>query len=924
MADNEKIYDSEEISPEAGALVRLTDQPPTLLPAVIQNDLVPFPGPIIPLLLETDLRKETLRQAKANAGFLVLINRATSRRGPSPSLPMGMPFMSEVESMDGDFIFDEEPEGDNGGYDGDEPMAEMPFAQSEVSSPVDLGELMEEEDSVEESEVPKNLKELCRVGILARVVKVFRLPDGRTSALLHLMKRAQPMELVETSPVPMVRVSYPSDLVMDTEDYEATYRQVRLVLQEFFEAHPSVSEEVKMTALSVEEPGMLADFVAQHLSRDFKERLSFLVEVDISERMRLALEVAIRELEMLNIGNRISQEIRDKVEKHQRDFLLREQLKAIRVELGEERDPTALAIEELKKKLDKAGLPEMARLRADEELSRLSLIPAESPEHNLLRSYLEWIGSLPWSTISTDNMDIHHAREVLDEDHYGLEEVKDRIIEFLAVRQLNPDIKGSILCFAGPPGVGKTSLGQSIARALGREFYRFSVGGMRDEAEIKGHRRTYVGAMPGRLLQALRQVKVANPVIMLDELDKMGSDWRGDPSSAMLEVLDPAQNVSFLDHYLDLPFDLSRVMFIATANIKTSIPGPLLDRLEIINLPGYIAEEKLEIAHRYLVPRQRKEHGLRTAQIRVGKGALRRMIKEYTHEAGVRELERVIGKVHRKRATEVVQQKKVDASIKAAGLEDYLGVPKMRDDRLSQVHKPGVATGLAWTPVGGTVLFIEAAQMPGKGLTKVTGQLGEVMTESTSIAYSYVRHQADELGLDPEIFSKHDVHLHFPAGAIPKDGPSAGITVTTAILSLITGTSVAPKLAMTGEISLGGEVLPVGGVREKVIAARSMGVTTVIVPKANEADVEEIPEEVRARLKFVFAASYDDVLPVAFPKGLKGVAKDVKARVGPGEGSSKKRLASGVRRKKSTRKSGTTVRDTKKRVARDTGAGKKR
>ena len=512
--------------------------------------------------------------------------------------------------------------------------------------------------------------------------------------------------------------------------------------------------------------------------------------------------------------------------------------------------------------------------------------------------------------MSEDNTDIVYARRVLDEDHYGLEEVKDRIIEYLAVRQLNPDNRGSLLCFAGPPGVGKTSLGKSIARALGREFYRFSVGGMRDEAEIKGHRRTYIGAMPGRILQALKQVQTSNAVLMLDELDKMGSDWRGDPSSAMLEVLDPAQNENFMDHYLELPFDLSKVMFIATANVKSQIPGPLLDRLEVIDLPGYIPEEKLEIAQRYLFKRQRKEHGLAAKQISVGKGALRRVITDYTREAGVRELDRQIGKLCRKRATQVVRQDEVKASIAATELESYLGPPKLRDDRLRTANKPGVATGLAWTPVGGAVLFIEAARMRGKGAVKVTGQLGDVMTESTGIALSHVKHRADEYDIPFEIFQKSDLHLHFPAGAVPKDGPSAGITITTALLSLLSQTPVASKLAMTGEITLGGEVLPVGGIREKVVAARAAGVKTVVVPDANRADVEEIPLDVREKMDFVFAAHYSDVFEVAFPRGLKKIsleektkpeAKKMAKRSPSSSGAGRKRKPAATRRSK-TRK----------------------
>ncbi|MEZ4271306.1 MAG: endopeptidase La [Myxococcota bacterium] len=716
------------------------------------------------------------------------------------------------------------------------------------------------------------MNELSPVGVAAKVLKVFQLPDERPSALVQLLQRVQPMQVVRNDPFLILQVIYPVEIVSDEEAFEAVYRQTRITIDKFFAAHPSVPDELKMAVNNISVPGVLADFIAQHLSRNFEERLSFLIELDLPKRLRRALEVAIREVDLLNVGNRISEEIREKVEKHQRDFFLREQLKAIRVELGDEKDPATLAVEELEKKLEEAGLPEAARERADAELKRLQLLPAESPEHSVVRSYLDWIASLPWAKTTDDNADIERARAVLDQDHYGLEEVKDRIIEFLAVRQLNPNNAGSLLCFAGPPGVGKTSLGKSIARALGREFYRFSVGGMRDEAEIKGHRRTYVGAMPGRMIQALKQVGTANPVLMLDELDKMGSDWRGDPSSAMLEVLDPAQNSSFLDHYLDLNFDLSRVMFIATANVKTEIPGPLLDRLEVIDLPGYIPEEKVEIASRYLLPRQRKNHGLSSRQLQMGKPCLRRMVREYTHEAGVRELDRLIGKVCRKRATEVVEGKKVAPAVRAQSIPAFLGPPKIHEDRVGKRHKPGVAVGLAWTPMGGDVLFIEIVHMPGKGDVKVTGHLGEVMTESASIAMSYVRHQAATLGIPREFFEKNDIHVHFPAGAVPKDGPSAGVTITTALISLLTDTPIQPRLAMTGEMTLRGEVLPVGGIREKVVAARRAGIRTVIVPERNRADVDEIPIPVREKIDFVFAESYQQVLLAAFAGRLGTVA----------------------------------------------------
>ena len=837
-----------EIAPPGHALVRVIDQPPTVLPAVILEDLVPFPGPVVPVILDSQERREAVLNAKSNSGFFLLVNRRT---------------LSKKNAATHVVVLDEEDvTADDDDDDEETKQQSEERAKLNEGAYIDAAQVLAGEPEVRPG--PVQLRDLSPVGIVARLMKVVRLPDERLSALVHLMRRAQPVEVIKREPFPILRLLYPVEMVSDESEFQALYRQVRLNLQAFFEAHPTVSDELKSAALSIDVPGTVADFVAQHLSRDFDERLAFLAELDVAKRMRRALEVTIRELDLLTVGNRMSQEIRDKVEKHQREFLLREQLKAIRGELGEEKDPAALATAELKEKLDKAGLSTAARTRADEELKRLQLLPSESPEHNVVRSYLEWIAGLPWSRLSEDAHDLKRARAILDEDHFGLEEVKQRIVEFLAVHQLNPNKIGTLMCFAGPPGVGKTSLGQSIARALGREFYRFSVGGMRDEAEIKGHRRTYIGAMPGRILQGLRQVKTANPVFMLDELDKMGNDWRGDPSSALLEVLDPAQNKAFMDHYLDLPFDLSRVMFIATVNIETEIPAALRDRLEIIDLAGYIPEEKLEIALRYLVPRQRTDHGLKRNQMQVSRPALKRVIAEYTHEAGVRELDRLVGKLCRKRAIAVVSG---DSGSKRLGPDDVpgmLGPAKIHDDRLTLRPVPGVAVGLAWTPVGGDVLFIEAVLMPGKGQVKVTGHLGEVMNESTGLAVSYVRSRAAELGIAADVFRKFDLHLHFPAGAVKKDGPSAGITVTTALISLLTNVPILPRLAMTGEMTLRGEVLPVGGVREKVVAARRAGVRTVIVPERNRADIEEIPAEVRERVTFVFASDYEQVLAAAF------------------------------------------------------------
>ncbi len=863
MSDDKNDTPKEpEVTAKPTSMVRLADQPPPVLPAIVLEDLVPFPGPVVPVVLDDPMRRDAVLHAKSNSGFFFLVNRKRIGDPARQTVP-------QVVLSDTRVSFDGRPELTTADT---QQMLDAADALDEDVSP-ELGEVA---GPKREPEIARKLRvgDLAPVGIVARVLRVFKLPDDRTSALVHLMKRAQPESILRTEPFPILRVTYPVEIVVADEQFNALSRQLKIQLQAFFEAHTQASDELRQAVLSIEDASSLTDFVAQHLARDINERLEFLTELDLTKRLHKALEVTVRELDLLNVGNRISHEIREKVEKTQREFLLREQLKAIRTELGEEKDAGVAAVDELAKKLDAAGLSGEAKTRADDEMKRLASIPTESPEHNVIRSYLETIAGLPWSKTSTDSRDIKRARAILDEDHYGLDEVKDRIIEFLAVRQLKPDSRGTMLCFAGPPGVGKTSLGQSIARALGRQFYRFSVGGMRDEAEIKGHRRTYIGAMPGRILQGLKQVGTKNPVFMLDEIDKMGHDWRGDPSSAMLEVLDPAQNAAFLDHYLDLPFDLSSVMFIATANVKSEIPGPLLDRMEVIDLPGYIPSEKLEIGMRYLVPRQRKEHGIPAQQLRIGKPAVQRIIGEYTYEAGVRELERQIGKICRKRATQIVQKKSPGGvSVSAEDVPTWLGPPKLHDERLTKGPVPGVVLGLAWTQTGGDVLFIEAALMEGKGNVAVTGQLGEVMSESAKLAVSYVRSHAKELGIDESVFKERDIHIHFPAGAVKKDGPSAGITVTTAVISLLTGKAIRSRLAMTGEMTLRGEVLPVGGIREKVVAARRFGVNTVILPERNRADVAEIPSEVREKVEFVFASRYEQVLDAAFGRSITSVKK---------------------------------------------------
>jgi ATP-dependent Lon protease len=616
-----------------------------------------------------------------------------------------------------------------------------------------------------------------------------------------------------------------------------------------------------MAVSNLDDPSALSHLIAGALRIKTEERQELLEEVDVAKRLRRLSEILARELEVVAIGSRIQSQVQSEIDRSQREFVLRQQLKAIQEELGE-KDPNEADVEDLREQLDARGLPDEVRKQAERELSRLEKLPQAAAEHGVIRTYLEWIAALPWDASTEDNLDLVHAREVLDADHYDIEKVKDRILEFLAVRRLKPDARGSILCLVGPPGVGKTSLGQSIARALGRRFERISVGGMRDEAEIRGHRRTYIGAMPGVILRALRDAESNNPLFMIDEIDKMGSDFRGDPSSAMLEVLDPEQNATFRDHYLDLPFDLSNVMFVTTANTLDTIPGPLRDRMEVIQLAGYTEEEKLQIAKRYLVPRQIERNGLKRSQIAFTDRGLRTIVTDYTREAGVRNLEREIGSVCRKVARQVAEGTlKRKVSVTEPKVRELLGRQRFFTEARRRTREPGVATGLAWTPVGGDVLFVEATAMPGSGKLTLTGQLGDVMRESAQAALSYVRGHVQQFApeLADDWFATHDVHLHVPSGAIPKDGPSAGITMATALLSLLTGRVVRPDVAMTGEITLTGQVLPIGGLKEKALAAQRSGIKCVIAPQRNEADLEDIPEPLRKGLEFEFVSDVGEV-----------------------------------------------------------------
>ncbi len=709
---------------------------------------------------------------------------------------------------------------------------------------------------------PDELYDVGVVGVIARMLKV---PDGTLRVLVQGGQRVRIDRWhTDRQPYLVAEISERPDVVEESPELTALMRNVQQTFSQIVEAVPYLPEELQIAVANVEDPGALSHIISGSLRLPTDDKQALLEEPNVAKRLRRLTEALARELEVISIGSEIQSQVQSDMDRTQREFILRQQLKAIQEELGEF-DESAAEANELREQLAAITLPEDVRKQADRELSRLENLPPAAAEHGVIRTYLEWIASLPWDTSTVDNLELDHARAVLDEDHYGLEQVKDRILEFLAVRRLNPDARGSILCFVGPPGVGKTSLGKSIARALGREFERISAGGVRDEAEIRGHRRTYIGAMPGTIIRALRDAHSNNPLFMIDEIDKMGSDFRGDPASAMLEVLDPEQNQNFRDHYLDLPFDLSRAMFITTANTLDTVPGPLRDRMETIEIAGYTADEKLQIAKRYLVPRQADRNGLKRGQLRITEAALRAVIGDYTREAGVRELERQIGAIARKVARRVAEGESPKGSIGEARARELLGRKRYHSETRRRTRVPGVATGLAWTPAGGDVLFIEAQAFDGEGKLQITGQLGDVMKESAAAALSYVRGHIAELApnIASDWFRTHDIHIHVPAGAIPKDGPSAGITMATALLSLLTGRNVRDHLAMTGEMTLTGQVLPIGGLKDKALAAQRSGITTVIAPELNEPDIEEIPEHLRAKLDFRFVSEIGAVFDAA-------------------------------------------------------------
>ena len=705
-------------------------------------------------------------------------------------------------------------------------------------------------------------------GTLAMVLKVFDMPDNSKSAIIQGVDRVKLLSFVDKDPYFKAVVERVEDDEIEGIESEAMAKSIRSVFTDLVKVAPYLTDEHSGVLNSISKPGRLADRVISLVTIPTAEKQEILEELNVKKRLEKATLLLNREIQRINLGEKIQTEVQDEISKSQREYYLREQLKAIRRELGEEDE--SVEISDLEEKIENAKMTEEASKVARKEIDRLSKIPPQSPEYSVSRTYLDWLLDLPWSKTTKDRVNIKKAKSILDNDHYGLDDVKERIIEYLAVRKLKEKktkdgkVKGPILCFVGPPGVGKTSLGKSIAKSMGREFVRISLGGVRDEAEIRGHRRTYIGALPGRIIQSLKKAGTNNPLFMLDEIDKVGSDFRGDPSSALLEVLDPEQNFSFSDHYLEVPFDLSNVMFIATANLKDPIVPALRDRMEILDFSGYIEDEKIQIAKKYLIPKQIEENALSAKDIKFSETGIKELIRSYTREAGVRNLEREISNVLRKIARKQADGSLKKSNINKSSVNDFLGAPRFYSEMAERMKTPGVVIGLAWTSVGGDILFIEASKMPGKGSLSLTGKLGDVMKESAQAALTYVRSNAKLLGIDPDFHKKNDIHVHVPAGAIPKDGPSAGTAIFTAIVSLLTDKPVKDTLAMTGEITLRGAVLPVGGIREKITAAHRSGIREVILPHFNRKDLEEIPERVAKDMTFHFAKEVTDVVKIAF------------------------------------------------------------
>lgn len=708
-------------------------------------------------------------------------------------------------------------------------------------------------------------EELYSVGTAAAILKMAKSSSDKARMVVQGLTRFRVEKYIKTEPFFQARVMPLRDELQKDVEIEALAANLVRIFGNIVGFSPFMPPEMAEWIKTVDEPGVVADVVAATIQTSLTDKQNILEMINVKKRLTEVTRLAAHQLEVLELGKKIHSQVKVDMDKTQKDYYLRQQLKAIQEELGDGGE-TNVEIKEYETKIKEKNLPELALKEAQRELGRLSKMHQSSSEYTVAATYLDWITSLPWNDSTRDNIDINAARKVLDDDHFGLEKPKKRILEYLAVRKLKPDSKGPILCFAGPPGTGKTSLGKSIARALGRKFSRISLGGVRDEAEIRGHRRTYVGALPGRIIQNIRRAGSNNPVFMLDEVDKLGNDFRGDPSSALLEVLDPEQNNSFSDHYLDVPFDLSKVMFITTANILDTIPPALLDRMEVLELLGYTLEEKVRIARKYLIPRQRKAHGLKTSQIRINTGTVKQIISGYTREAGLRNLEREIASICRGVARQVAEGSATSVTVNAKDVAEYLGPIRFARAQSAKTRVPGVVNGLAWTQAGGEILTIESVAMPGKKGLTLTGHLGDVMKESAIVALAFIRSRADFLGVDPEFFEKHDIHVHVPAGAIPKDGPSAGVTILTALTSLLTNRSARPGLAMTGEITLRGQVLPVGGVKEKVLAAYRAGTKELILPKWNKKDLEDIPENAKKRIKFYFVDTMDEVLAIALKK----------------------------------------------------------
>ena len=722
-----------------------------------------------------------------------------------------------------------------------------------------------------EQEEISDPSELYQIGTLAKIAQVVQLQDGTVRAIVQGQGRIRVSGFATTSPYLSAAVEELSDDVPTGVEIQALVRSVQAQIEQYVANGAPVPPEAAVAARNITEPGLLADMVAYSPDMSTEQRQELLETIDVEQRLKLVSAFLARQIEILELKGKIQNEVKSEMDKTQREYILREQLKAIQRELGED-DPQQAEINELRDKVEQAGMPEEVRARAIKEIDRMSRIPSASPEVGVIRTYVDWLVSLPWNVSTDDRLDIREAAQILDEDHYGLEKIKERILEYLSVRTLADTIRSPILLFVGPPGVGKTSLGKSIAKAMGRKFVRMSLGGIHDEAEIRGHRRTYIGALPGRIIQSVKTAGTNNPVFMLDEVDKIGMDFRGDPSSALLEVLDPEQNFSFQDNYLEVPFDLRRVLFVATANLLDPIPAALRDRMEVIQLPGYTQQEKVEIGRRFLVPKQMENHGLNAKRVEITDEVLTQLVQAYTKEAGVRNLERELASIMRKVARQVAEGRKRKTVVDLKKLEEYLGPPRFEYGELEAEDQTGSATGLVVTEVGGDVVAVEVTLMEGKEEFILTGQLGDVMRESARAALSWIRSNAAELGIEREVFEKHTLHIHVPAGAIPKDGPSAGVTMATAMVSALTGIPVRKDVAMTGEITLRGRVLPIGGLKSKILAAHLAGAGMVILPKRNEKDLRDIPEEIRKQLKLVTAETMDEVLGAALRRRPKALA----------------------------------------------------